>query len=743
MGYGKTQKDVLKIAEAYASSKEVLRKQKISDGWWRRFRERQNGLLVLRKGDSTSFLRMNAMNKDTLNHYFDLLEETMKENNLLNSPTKVYNVDETGIPLDPKTPKVITVKGTKKVRYQSTGRKGQITVVACGNAAGHVLPPLIIFDAKNIRQAWTRNEVPGSKYGASDNGWINTDLFESWFYELFLPNPIKDRPLLLLLDGHSTHYQPDIINVAKEHDVIVLCLPPHTSHSTQPLDCGVFSPLKAQWKTACHDFFQKNPGKIITKFNFNELFSQSWLKSLVPANLIAGFKTCGICPLNRKALKAVPYCSGSNNSDEKVVDSIAANSNEVFKNISIQAGSGQQTTIESVHSKNVSIEVEEDEDFSPEEKLLYNRRFEEGYNLSIDPKYNRWLRKKHPELLLPNQASNSGCIDSALDSVLDVARDTSLDPLDSHFDTYSQIECEGSILQEFSDVRPLSPIIVVSESLDKTSASKSLSENLDKTPENISITGPGASTSDNSSTSAQTSSLDNSSNRALSQLLANYTPQVTPIATSKKPRARLLTSDDCLRMLNEKEAKKQAEEKEQRQKDREDKKRQREEEAKRKAEEKERKAAKRAEEKAQKDALRAQKEAEKAQKAAEKATRITRQSRSTNRKCKASEFVNKDHGTTSNREIINEQTDPDVSNNKATDPRSSSTLDEVLNTSIDSNVCCICFGNYEDDVIDGYGADWIDCACGRWLHVDCADECVTDCHGNKRYCPYCVDGLIH
>ena len=51
-------------------------------------------------------------------------------------------------------------------------------------------------------------------------------------------------------------------------------------------------------------------------------------------------------------------------------------------------------------------------------------------------------------------------------------------------------------------------------------------------------------------------------------------------------------------------------------------------------------------------------------------------------------------------------------------------------------------GNYEDDVLDGYGTDWIDCACGCWLHVDCADECVTDCHGNKCYCSYCVDGLI-
>ena len=72
-----------------------------------------------------------------------------------------------------------------------------------------------------------------------------------------------------------------------------------------------FSPLKVQWKTACHDLFQKNPGKIITKFNFNGLISLAWLKSLVPANLIIGFKTCDMSPLNSEALKAVPYCSGS------------------------------------------------------------------------------------------------------------------------------------------------------------------------------------------------------------------------------------------------------------------------------------------------------------------------------------------------------------------------------------------------------------------------------------------------
>ena len=39
---------------------------------------------------------------------------------------------------------------------------------------------------------------------------------------------------------------------------------------------------------------------------------------------------------------------------------------------------------------------------------------------------------------------------------------------------------------------------------------------------------------------------------------------------------------------------------------------------------------------------------------------------------------------------------------------------------IDANECCMCFGTYEDDIMEGAGAEWISCACGRWLHEDFA-----------------------
>ena len=49
------------------------------------------------------------------------------------------------------------------------------------------------------------------KYGLSDKGWINTDLFEGWLVEHFLEHAISVRPLPLLLDGHVTDYQPGVI----------------------------------------------------------------------------------------------------------------------------------------------------------------------------------------------------------------------------------------------------------------------------------------------------------------------------------------------------------------------------------------------------------------------------------------------------------------------------------------------------------------------------------------------------
>ena len=161
VGYGKTRKEVMHIAQSVANEKGILRRSQISHGWWARFVQRQQDL-SLRRGDSAAHVRMDAVNKETMEHYFSLLEDTLADHNLLNSPTQIYNVDESGVPFDPNPPNIVAKKGSKKVRYRTSGKKGQVTIVGCANAAGQVLPPMIIFDVKKINHAWTKDEVPGT-----------------------------------------------------------------------------------------------------------------------------------------------------------------------------------------------------------------------------------------------------------------------------------------------------------------------------------------------------------------------------------------------------------------------------------------------------------------------------------------------------------------------------------------------------------------------------------------------------
>ena len=64
-GYGKTRKQVKSIVENVAREKN-LRSECVSDGWWRRFMERQPQL-SLRCGDSTAHIRMNSVNRESWN----------------------------------------------------------------------------------------------------------------------------------------------------------------------------------------------------------------------------------------------------------------------------------------------------------------------------------------------------------------------------------------------------------------------------------------------------------------------------------------------------------------------------------------------------------------------------------------------------------------------------------------------------------------------------------------------------
>ncbi len=100
---------------------------------------------------------------------------------------------------------------------------------------------------------------------------MDADLFSNWFTEHFLKFCGSERPIILLMDGASSHYCPDMIRTAIKQQVVLFVLPPHTTQVCQPLDKGVFAALKTGWREVCHSFIVANLDRVITRYDFSAL----------------------------------------------------------------------------------------------------------------------------------------------------------------------------------------------------------------------------------------------------------------------------------------------------------------------------------------------------------------------------------------------------------------------------------------------------------------------------------------
>jgi len=123
--------------------------------------------------------------------------------------------------------------------------------------------------------------------------------FRGWLSEHFLTHGVGARPLLLHLDGHSSHYQPQLIEYVRDYGVIMFCLPPHTTNESQPFDA---KSLKQNWQHVCHDFIQYIPSVTITKYQFSGLLNQAWGSTMNPTTICSGFWRFGVCPFSPDAI---------------------------------------------------------------------------------------------------------------------------------------------------------------------------------------------------------------------------------------------------------------------------------------------------------------------------------------------------------------------------------------------------------------------------------------------------------
>ncbi|XP_060580985.1 uncharacterized protein LOC132737668 [Ruditapes philippinarum] len=184
--------------------------------------------------------------------------------------------------------------------------------MACASANGHFCPPMIIYPGQRFRYEPLEG-VQEAHMGRSESGWMDSELFCHWLLTCFIPaidsRSVK-RPVLLFIDGHSTHISLEASNICIANGIELYCLLEHSSHIMQPLDLRLFATLKQHWKEAVRSFQVENAGSFVTKRNFAGVFKSAWEKSTSIEIAMKGFMEAGLFPINpdcvTKSIKLEP-----------------------------------------------------------------------------------------------------------------------------------------------------------------------------------------------------------------------------------------------------------------------------------------------------------------------------------------------------------------------------------------------------------------------------------------------------
>ena len=118
--------------------------------------------------------------------------------------------------------KALTNKGEHHVYQICTSNKTQITVLACFNAIGYYIPPLIDYPGERFRDSGI-HDFDEAIYGHTSSGWMDSELFVSYlehFNDLVSKHNIP-KPVLLLVDRHSTHMSLSAAYYCFSNDIIL------------------------------------------------------------------------------------------------------------------------------------------------------------------------------------------------------------------------------------------------------------------------------------------------------------------------------------------------------------------------------------------------------------------------------------------------------------------------------------------------------------------------------------------
>jgi len=250
-----------------------------------------------------------GFNKPRVDQFFNILKTELQKNSV--TAERLWNADETGITTVKRPGKIVAKSGLKQVGKITSGEKGETVTVMCAvNGAGTYVTPMMIFKRRRMTKLLLKGSPPGTISTVSANGWIDGDLFVKWLKHFVVHvKPSAENKVILVVEGYVSHKSMAAVEYARDNSVIMISLPPHSTHHMQPLDKTIFGPLKTAYNVSCDNWMVSHPGRRISTYDQAELFCEAYLKAATMKNAISGFASCGLWPFNHDIFQHQHFAS--------------------------------------------------------------------------------------------------------------------------------------------------------------------------------------------------------------------------------------------------------------------------------------------------------------------------------------------------------------------------------------------------------------------------------------------------
>jgi hypothetical protein len=219
----------------------------------------------------------------------------------------IWNFDETGFLIGMIASGMVVTGTDRRGRPKSVqpGNREWITVIQAINAAGWAIQPFIIGGGQYHLANWYReSNLPGDwAIATSQNGWTDNEIGLEWLkhFDRCTSNRSVGSYRLLILDGHESHHSVDFERYCEEHNIITLCMPPHSSHLLQPLDVGCFGLLKKAYGREIEHLIRCSITHV-SKTEFFPAFYAAHQATMTEKNIKSAFRGAGLVPLDPESV---------------------------------------------------------------------------------------------------------------------------------------------------------------------------------------------------------------------------------------------------------------------------------------------------------------------------------------------------------------------------------------------------------------------------------------------------------